>query len=388
MYTHTQTQLPMGGPVPAAGQMRGASLPQLPEADVSETAAAVLQLFRPLSAFPELEAEWLIPGWIPKGQITVLASDGGIGKTSLWIHIIACRSAGRACILDPKGYQCSPMRIAFLTTEDSVCYVLKRRLRLAGANMDNIITMDLAADESGLAQSLVYGSDTMREVIETLQADLVVYDPLQGFLDSGINMGSRNAMRRCLAPLVGIGERVGTTFLLVCHTNKRDNASGRNRIADSADVWDIARSVIMMDKADEDGVKYISQEKNNYGPLQETVLYTHDNDGNVHYKGTTWKRDADYQSGKVVAKSAPKLEDCKAAIYNTLQRQQGHCMAAKELDAAIKQAGYSMQTFNRARKVLREEGKVESYTTGAAKDGNRVFYWRLAEPDDSEPLPF
>lgn len=31
--------------------------------------------------------------------------------------------------------------------------------------------------------------------------------------------------------------------MVICHTNKRKGAFGRDRIADSADLWDIARSV-------------------------------------------------------------------------------------------------------------------------------------------------
>ena len=43
---------------------------------------AFFECFRPLSDFDEREATWLIPGWVPKGQITLLAADGGTGKTT------------------------------------------------------------------------------------------------------------------------------------------------------------------------------------------------------------------------------------------------------------------------------------------------------------------
>ena len=60
-----------------------------------------------------------------------------------------------------------------------------------------------------------------------------------------IRMGDRNAMRNCLAPLIGYGEKYGVTFLIVEHANKQSGVWGRKRIADSADIWDISRSVIM-----------------------------------------------------------------------------------------------------------------------------------------------
>lgn len=46
------------------------------------------------------------------------------------------------------------MQIMFLTTEDSI----RKKLRLAGANMKNIITPDFAGDRSGLLHRLKFGS--------------------------------------------------------------------------------------------------------------------------------------------------------------------------------------------------------------------------------------
>ena len=45
--------------------------------------ADLLHLFHPVCEFQEEEATWLIPGWIPESQITLIAADGGIGST-LW----------------------------------------------------------------------------------------------------------------------------------------------------------------------------------------------------------------------------------------------------------------------------------------------------------------
>lgn len=49
--------------------------------------------------------EWLIPQWIPKGKICLLGGDGGLGKTIVWCHIIACLSADKPCFFeDPTFY--------------------------------------------------------------------------------------------------------------------------------------------------------------------------------------------------------------------------------------------------------------------------------------------
>ena len=80
----------------------------------------LLSLFKALDDFPEEDAKWLIPGWIPEGQISIIAADGGIGKTTIWCNVIAALSNGTACILDPPGTVRAPMKVMFLTTEDSV----------------------------------------------------------------------------------------------------------------------------------------------------------------------------------------------------------------------------------------------------------------------------
>lgn len=359
---------------------------------VETEADPLLSLFRPLEEFAEEEAKWLVPGWIPSGQISLMAADGGVGKTSLWCHIIAALSNGTTCILDPPGHTRVPMKITFMTTEDSVRKKLRKKLRLAGANMTNIITPDFVADKEGLLQKVKFGSPEMRKVLYHLRPILCVFDPVQGFLPPKVNMGSRNEMRDCMAPMLSIGEEINTTSMIICHTNKRKGASGRDRIADSADLWDIARSVMMLGFTEEQGVRYLSNEKNNYAQLQETILFTIDQDGRIHKEGSTWKRDREFVQDNDSARSAPKREDCKAYIIQALN-EAGGAMPTNDLDAKAKQAGFSFTSIKRAKQDLKKENAVQYFQTGTNKD--RVWHIQLlnVDPDlrelpDDTPVPF
>ena len=53
-----------------------------------------LSQFRTMDTVPEEEAQWLVPGYIPQGQITLLAADGGVGKTRFWCQLLAALSTG------------------------------------------------------------------------------------------------------------------------------------------------------------------------------------------------------------------------------------------------------------------------------------------------------
>lgn len=99
--------------------------------------------------------------------------------------------------------------------------------------MHNIITPYFAMDRSGLLRKLNFGTAEMDMVLRRLNPVLCIFDPVQGFTPPQVNMGSRNEMRDCMAPLIPIGEDIGTTALIVCHTNKRKEASGRDRIAEA-----------------------------------------------------------------------------------------------------------------------------------------------------------
>lgn len=47
-----------------------------------------------LNDIEEKEASWLVPQRMPKGQIIILAGDGGSGKTSCWCSLAAAISTG------------------------------------------------------------------------------------------------------------------------------------------------------------------------------------------------------------------------------------------------------------------------------------------------------
>lgn len=340
--------------------------------DAAEKASeALMSCFRPLTDFTEEEATWLIPGWLPEGQITLLAADGGIGKTTLWCHLIAALSSGKRCVLDPPDLVRRPMAVSFLTTEDSVRKKLVRKLRLAGANMSNIYTPDFLADKQGLLRQLKFGSPEMAYYIRHTKHALYVFDPVQGFIPPDLNMGSRNAMRDCLAPLISLGEETGASFLIIAHTNKRKGAFGRDRIADSADLWDISRSVMMAGYTEEQGIRYLSNEKNNYSELQETLLFAIDDNGQIAADGTTWKRDREYQQEAQINASSPKREDCKSWIIKYLSEHGGSC-PSKELEDKAKEYGYSFRTLRRAKDELKGEEKIRYFKSGGVnqKDGN------------------
>lgn len=358
------------------------------DADAAEeNQSRLLDCFKPLTEFTEEEATWLVPGWLPEGQITLLAADGGIGKTTLWVHLIAALSSGSRCLLDPPDFVRTPSQVSFLTTEDSVRKKLVRKLRLAGANMRNIYAPDFLADRGGILRDLKFGSPLMAQYVRSTRHRLYVFDPVQGFIPPELNMGSRNAMRDCLAPLISLGEETGSSFLIICHTNKRKGASGRDRIADSADLWDISRSVLMAGYTEDQGIRYLSNEKNNYSERQTTILFSIDGDGQIVKEGESWKRDYEYQMEAKENIGAPKRDDCKKWIVQQLEIA-GGSMEVKLLEDKAKESGYGFKTIKKAKADLKDEGKVKFRKTEGFGSENNKWFMELLQLSEPDSIPF
>jgi RecA-family ATPase len=319
----------------------------------------------------EKEPEWLIRGFIPKGAISLLAGDGGVGKTTIWCDIVAAISSGNYTFFENENYSIidkrEPRKVMYFSSEDDMNTTLKRRLRVNGANMENIFTIRLSDIRF---QEIKYNSEYLKELVEFHKPALLVFDPLQGFLPNNINMGYRNQMRNTLAPLNGFGEQLGVTTIIVCHTNKKSDVSARGRISDSSDIWDISRNVFIVGHTGENDIRYLSHEKCNVAKLQDTTLFTID-DGVVTFRGTTDKKDADFMSKKSYDRKGKNVkEEIKEFILDQLNSQ-GGTIEAKELKELAEATGYSKSNYDKAKAELSQKGFIKINMTGKGKD--RVY---------------
>ena len=313
-----------------------------------------------LEEFEERHKEWLISGYIPKGCVTLLCSDGGIGKTTLWCDTLAAFTTGRTTIFD-KALECpfhtgTKRSVMYFSKEDPTEEILKGKLREAGADQSKIRCFGL--DDERLSK-IWYGSLLLEKLVEKYQPDIVVFDTLQAFLPDGVDMAKRKDMRDALNPLNALGAKFGTSFLMVMHTNKSAN-SGRQRMADSSDIWDLGRSALMAGRTKEDGIMYLSHEKSNYGKLQKTILFSVTDSG-IEYKGTSKKKDRDYVAeGVTVSAPTPKLDEAKDFILENVE----DFIEVGELEKMAKAAGISKGTLENARAALKKEKLITVRSRG------------------------
>lgn len=321
----------------------------------------------------EKEVEWLVPQYMPKGHINIMAGDVGVGKTTIWCGIVAALSSGNKIFFEavPDEFiEREPQKIIFFSSEDSMEYTLKKKFRKYNANMKNILSLSI---KDGAFKDIKFNSPVLRKLIKHEKPAFIVFDPIQSFIPPNMNMGKRNEMRDCLNCLRELGEEFRCTFLIICHTNKQSGVYGRRRISDSADIWDIARSVLIVGQT-QDGKRYLSQEKNSYDQEAETVIYTV-NDGIAVFEEYSDKKDRDFvQERDYNTRQAPQRADAEHFIYEFLRNGK---KPTKELDEAAESGGISRNTLKRAKTDLRNRGLL-GRSEGYGK--NKVFYSYIIDP--------
>ena len=332
-----------------------------------------------LADVPMQSVAWLVPQLLPLGEVSLLGADGGTGKGIWQAQLIAYVTAGKTSGFFPLPPQ-QTGKVLLLAGEDDPGKVLKARLLAAGADMNRVLC--LTADDyfQRTGQPLTLKDEALAKFAAKAGPLLLIVDPLQSFLPAGVEMASRNQMRSILLPLKAIAAAQRCAVLLVMHSNKKQGVSDRKRLADSSDIWDMARSVLMMGRSNSDGKIYLSHEKSSYSRPQQTVLLHIEDvelDGvrtaQAVFDGYTDKKDADFIKEPRVRQAQTK-EDTRDAILNVLAESRLGSMASSELRAAVvKEIGCSDRTYERAYADLVRSGDVKKHTI-RQKDGKNRWY--------------
>ena len=332
-----------------------------------------------LADVPMQSVAWLVPQLLPLGEVSLLGADGGTGKGIWQAQLIAYVTAGKTSGFFPLPPQ-QTGKVLLLAGEDDPGKVLKARLLAAGADMNRVLV--LTADDyfGKTGQPLTLKDQALADFAAKAGPLLLIVDPLQSFLPAGVEMASRNQMRSILLPLKAIAAAQQCAVLLVMHSNKKQGVSDRKRLADSSDIWDMARSVLMMGRSNSDGKIYLSHEKSSYSRPQQTVLLHIEDvelDGvrtaQAVFDGYTDKKDADFIKEPRVRQAQTK-EDTRDAILNVLAESRLGSMASPQLKSEVmREIGCSERTYERAYADLVRSGDVKKHTI-RQKDGKNRWY--------------
>ncbi len=337
--------------------------------------------------------DWLIPNLIPRGELVVLGADGGTGKGLYYAQLLANLTTGKGNDFFPIDLPTAG-RVLIFSGEDEPSTIYKPRLLAAGADCSKIaiLTADSYFRDTGKLLNL-NDADT-ESFIRQAAPDLIVIDPYQSFLDAHVNMSQRNEMRAAITPFRKFCRNNNAAGLIVCHTNKKSAVAGRQRLADSADLWDLARLVIMLGWSKADEAVYASVEKISYSKRPMSTLFSIEaaeaedvKTAVAVYRGRTDRRDADFILQRA-ATPTPTRDAVRDAILAALEDSTLGSMASTELQKSVLlETGCSEATYQRAYKQLTDEGlilKKPLHTAG--KKGVSSWFTYLAACCSSSTL--
>ena len=227
-----------------------------------------------LRCIADINAEkvnWLWPGRIARGKLTVIAGHPGIGKSQLALTLAAIVSVGGTWPVDgtlaPQGES------IVLSAEDDAADTIRPRLEAAHAELRAIHLLEMARTVGQPSEqksfSLVEDIALLDRILtEHPQVALVIVDPLSAYL--GPTDSHRNAdVRAVLAPLAEVAAKRRVAVVAISHLNKSADAHALLRVTGSLAFVAAARAVFLVAEDNHDPErKLLLPLKNNISGLR------------------------------------------------------------------------------------------------------------------------
>ena len=205
--------------------------------------------------------DWLWPGRIPLGKITLIAGEPGQGKSSVSMDI-ASRVTTGAQWPDGQANQAAPVLMAkpgsvvLLTAEDDIEDTIRPRLDAAGADVRQVTALKGIEYETGKRRcfNLEHDLSALEQAIQARpDCRLVVIDPVSSYL--GKNDSHVNAeMRGLLEPLTDLAARHCVAVVIITHLAKGQNRKAINAVIGSIAFVGLARAswMVVADRNDKE----------------------------------------------------------------------------------------------------------------------------------------
>ena len=346
----------------------------------------------PASSVKTERLDWLIPNWIPKRSLTLLAGREGLGKST-----IACDIAAQATRGELTG---EPMRVAYLATEDSPSITVKPRLQAAGADLENVFFFEVSTETGGTG-SLTLPGDTglLARALVDQDVHLVVLDAAKSAMHGSLDGYRDDDVRQFLEPLASMADKHDIAVLGLVHFGKRESADPGKLILGSIAWSQIARSVLSV-AAKEDGGLVVTNTKGNLAPATVSrevriVSATVDVDqgGSAEVGRAEWGEETNISAADLLAprdEANDERDEIEAVVIDYLIANGGSAPASDVLKAT-RAAGLNDGAVKKARKRIgvktekrgMNSGWEWSIDTAKVLEDARAFFGESSAP--SEP---
>jgi len=328
----------------------------------------------PLSHVTPDPVRWLWESYVPRGKLTLLDGDPGVGKSLVTIDLAARLSRGDAL---PDGSRCGRPHVALLMSgEDGAADTLRPRAEAAGADLDRVLTV---SGGGGAAMRFPADLGTLESLVGERSADLVVIDPVTAFLPPHVASNTDQCVRGVLGALAGVAARTGCAVLLVRHLRKAGGPKAIHRGLGSVGIIGAARAGLLLATHPGDpDVRVLAVTKSNLARTPPALgLRLRGEGGRV---GVEWAGPLDTTADALGLPAVTPLRPRDRAGDWLLTALAGGPRRTTDLLAAAAEAGIPERTLNRAKADLGVKAH-RAYIGGRAADQQWFWY------DPAAPWP-
>jgi hypothetical protein len=333
---------------------------------------AVEQKIVCLADVEAVEVEWVWPGYIPAGMVTILLGDPGIGKGNITMDLVARITTGRS--MPNSNHVFGPGNVILsVVAEEDLARTIRPRLEAAGADCTRVHAFtEVVTIPEGISQ--------IEQAIREHNALLFVVDPLNAYWGNGINAYKDQEVRKALTPLTRVAAETGAGILLVHHMTKGESANALYRGSGSIGIAGAARSVLMAaGNPQRPEERIIARVKGNLAATPPALAYTIETEPNGNAPFVVWHGTRDVTANDLAAggatqeKPTSKTDEAVAFWKRTLADGP---MKSTDVDALAKEEGIKIPTLNLAKKPA------------GVKSEKRGDGWWVSLPDqDAKPSP-
>jgi hypothetical protein len=323
--------------------------------------------------------EWLWPGRLAAGKLTLLDGDPDQGKSMLTLDWAARLTTARAW---PDGAPISkPESVLLLGGEDNLYETVIPRLLAAGADLNRVDILNGRPGPDGTLLPPVFpdDADLLRHALKETGARFVVADPIVAFLGAAAGLNGPQ-VRKALTPLANIAQEAGANLTMVRHLNK----NGRRQSAMYRGTGSIA--VVAAAPQDQSAgrdpkdptQRVLACSKNNLAGPQPTLGYRIRQDEQER-PFLEWTGVVDVSADDIVLNDGTQLGAPVVRAIEYLQETLGGgsrpCKEVRELANAM---DIAQSTLDRARV------KLNVVPFQSWENGRNVWYWRIAHGATAE----
>ena len=310
--------------------------------ETEKSTAPKLQIIKASEIEPR-SIDWLWYPFIPFGKVTLLQGDPGDGKSTFMLTIAALLTRGEPLPFTDTAMP--PMNVIYQTTEDDADDTIVPRFIRANGDRDRLLFI------SEKEMPISFADERIAEAIRLTNSRLLILDPLSSYIGN-CQINASNEVRPRFNCLIQTAKETNCAIVIINHLNKMFGIKAIYRTPGSIDIVGAVRSGLLIGKSKEnEDERVLVQQKSNLVPTGTAIIFSVGDDGVTFLRETEQTAD-ELLSVMGNARHRPDVKTQEAMHFIKDMLADGKEHEAIECEAKLKEAGISVSTAKRAKRLL------------------------------------